>query len=200
MYFSAASRTTHPRDTFFSLAIPSRVSCISLGKLIDARTVLAFVGFIPFPPVCSRSMRQPHPVFTTIHHIGEKWKAFSLHFLFIFRTCTVVSSIRYRCILAVSNLNSEDHRVKSGISSPESHTYKSPSTSGSKNGIESWTARDDSSTIDACTRTQALAPSPDQGKSKCYRQRKSLASMIARRAHGTSRRAEPRSPARARIG
>jgi hypothetical protein len=38
MYLSIASRTTQASDTFFSLAIASRLLYISGGKLIEART------------------------------------------------------------------------------------------------------------------------------------------------------------------
>jgi hypothetical protein len=68
MYFSVASRTTHASDTFFCLAIPSRVSYISDGKLIVARIddvrsdLLARTRLFPF------IMISPH--FTT--SVNEK--------------------------------------------------------------------------------------------------------------------------------
>jgi len=50
MYRSAASRTTHANETFFSLAIVSNVSYTSGGKLMDARIVTALsAAFIFFP-------------------------------------------------------------------------------------------------------------------------------------------------------
>jgi hypothetical protein len=47
MYFSAASRTTHARETFFSRAISSRVSYTLGGKLIEALTKGISLAFTP---------------------------------------------------------------------------------------------------------------------------------------------------------
>lgn len=46
IYFSAASRTTQARDTYFFFAIISRVSYTSTGKLIDARTHAALCSLV----------------------------------------------------------------------------------------------------------------------------------------------------------
>ena len=45
MYCSAASRTTQASETFFSLAMLSRVSYMSRGKLIEERTAAVLESF-----------------------------------------------------------------------------------------------------------------------------------------------------------
>src|ERR1700722_10071707 len=71
MYFSVASRTTHASDTFFSFAITSRVSYISGGKLIVARTCAVLWAFIFFPSPLFAMRAGLSSSFTAFHHIGE---------------------------------------------------------------------------------------------------------------------------------
>src|ERR1700728_4316555 len=71
IYFSAASRTTHASETFFSLAMTSSVSYISGGKLIDARIAAAPSAFIRFAsPLVTVAVSYLN-LFTTLHHFGE---------------------------------------------------------------------------------------------------------------------------------
>jgi hypothetical protein len=69
MYFSVASRTTHASDTFFSFAIPSKVSYTFGGKLIVARTCAALSG--TFLLALRLLVVIVGWTFTAFHHIGE---------------------------------------------------------------------------------------------------------------------------------
>jgi hypothetical protein len=81
-YPSAASRTTQASDTFFFLAISSRVSYSSGGKLIVVRICTVLWAFII--AACPFNKR-----FAALHHIGEDKTSPPLHPIHEAMTCAV---------------------------------------------------------------------------------------------------------------